>query len=258
MCMILEDGGSLWLSEVGTSDDGVLNDCSNYWSCLYALHASHGHWYQSANAMDMFARANGMFVIAGVCSCHQLDWQSRPTDTYCQDSLTFRTRLLGSLLTRIGALRWDNYSPDSIDTILEKASRDAKWFVGKVWVIWSSNFHCVCVFCQRKKVFLRRVLLFDEALQHILCSRPDAQCQMQCCDCGLESLQSQSIITNIHLSSSACALGTAEQHATVPITNRIWDWSNKIPRLKQSLHQTNNSIYNVISAPGGAYWMLFG
>ena len=57
-----QSSGRTWVDSKSNYGHAVMRDRPNYWSCLYALHASRGNWRQAAHAMDMFGKATAHSV----------------------------------------------------------------------------------------------------------------------------------------------------------------------------------------------------
>ena len=235
-------------SEVGPSDGRVLKDHPNYWSCLYALHASRGHWRQAANAMDMFGKATAdsvsssksnsqkPIVLSKAASRKVMDDASLssqacvhaislidkshryllpgnnniPTESRLLTEEDLERRAVRALALRMFSM--DEYSPDSVGNILETASRDTIDSLARLGY-YDQAISVALGVSSKRKGLPGGVDLFDDALKYILCTYlvPAATKSnaTNVGDCGLELLQSRSKIAQIHRSSSACALGSA-------------------------------------------------
>jgi hypothetical protein len=186
--------------EQGTSRTGT-----SYWSCLYSLHASRGHWRQAAYAMDFFGKATyesvsshksksqGTKVLSKAASrkfmddaclaaqaCfHAISLVDKSSDRYLltghPDSPT-ESRLLTKddlehRAIRAMALRtfyMDDNSPDSVGNILEMSSRDTIDTLARFAYYEQAISIALSVSSKRKGLLPGGVDLFDDALQHIL------------------------------------------------------------------------------------------
>lgn len=187
--------------EQGTSRTGT-----SYWSCLYSLHASRGHWKQAAYAMDFFGKATSESVsshksksqgikvfskaaskkvmddacLAAQACFHAISLVDKPSDRYLltgnPDSPT-ESRLLTTDDLEHRALRamvlrtfyMDDNSPDSVGNILEMSCRDTIDTLAK-FAYYEQAISIALSASSRRKGFLPGgVDLFTDALEHILC-----------------------------------------------------------------------------------------
>jgi hypothetical protein len=236
------------LPEVETCDDRVLKNRPNYWGCLFALHASRGHWRQAARAMDMFGKATADSVsssksfpqqpvvlskaasrkvmddacLSSQACVHAISLIDKPSHRYLlpgNKNVSTEARLLTEedlerRAVRALALRMfsmDEYSPDSVGGILEMASRDTIDSLAR-FGYYDQAISVALGVSSKRKGLPRGVDLFDDALKHILCTYlvPAATKSHAIEDdaSGLAGLQSRSKIAQICASSSACALGS--------------------------------------------------
>jgi len=187
--------------EQGTSRTGT-----SYWSCLYALHASRGHWRQAAYAMDFFGKATSESVssyksksqeakalskaaskkvmddacLAAHACFHAISLVDKPSDRYLltgnPDSPTEPMLLteedLEHRAVRAMALRtfyMDENSPDAVGNILEMSSRDTIDTLARFAYYEQAISIALSVSSKRKGLLPGGVDLFNDALQHILC-----------------------------------------------------------------------------------------
>ncbi|KAL3822134.1 hypothetical protein ACHAXA_011912 [Cyclostephanos tholiformis] len=236
------------LPEVGTSDGHVMNNRPNYCGCLFALHASRGHWRQAARAMDMFGKATADSVSSSktnpikptvlskaaskkvmddACLSSQacvhaislIDEPSRryllpgnknvPTEARLLTEEDLERRAARALALRIFSM--DQYSPDSVGGILEMASRDTIDSLAR-FGYYDQAISVALGVSSKRKGLPGGVDLFDDAVKYILCTYlvPAATKSnaTEVGDCCLEGIQSRSKIAQICASSSACVLGS--------------------------------------------------
>jgi len=236
---------SLGGSETGGSV--VKEDRPNYWGCLYTLHASRGNWRQAAYAMDMCGKATANSVsstklvsqqivlskaaskkimddacLSAQACVHAISLVDKasqryllPTTTGNPDHIPSESRLLTEddlerRATRALALRMysmDEYSPDSVGTILKSTSRDTIDSLAMLGYYDQAIAVAAGVSSKRKGCLPGGVDLFDDALKYILCTylvpaATKSHVTIHGGDGGLE----RSKIAQIRASSSACAL----------------------------------------------------
>ncbi|KAL7435955.1 hypothetical protein ACHAXH_003008 [Discostella pseudostelligera] len=190
------------------SSDGheVMKDRPNYWSCLYALHASRGNWRQATHAMDMLGKATvhslspamsnpqkpqalskaaSRKVMDDVClssqACaHAIKLVHNPSHRYLltsNEGISSESRLLTEedmerRATRALALRtlsMDENSPDSVGSMLVSSSRDTIDSLAR----FGYYDHAISVslgVSSKRGGCPGGLDLFDEALNYILCT----------------------------------------------------------------------------------------
>ncbi|KAL3772607.1 hypothetical protein ACHAWU_002513 [Discostella pseudostelligera] len=190
------------------SSDGheVMKARPNYWSCLYALHASRGNWRQATHAMDMLGKATvhslspamsnpqkpqalskaaSRKVMDDVClssqACaHAIKLVHNPSHRYLltsNEGISSESRLLTEedmerRATRALALRMlsmDENSPDSVGSMLVSSSRDTIDSLARFG--YYDHATSVSLGVSSKRGGCPGGLdLFDEALNYILCT----------------------------------------------------------------------------------------
>ena len=225
---------------VSSGDDG-----GSYWGCLYTLHASRGNWKDAANAMDMCGKSTAHSVSSAAKSDSQESLLSKAASKKIMDDaclsaqtcfhsisliensvsryllplgepgVSSETRLLTGddmerRAARALALRlfsMDEYSPDSIGTILESTSRDT---INELAMLGYYD-HAIAValgVSSKRKGLPGGVDLFDDALKYILCTYlvPAATNSPVTSAGVLENLQSRSKTAQFRAASAVCAL----------------------------------------------------
>ncbi len=184
----------------------AMKDRPNYWSCLYALHASRGNWRQAAHAMDMLGKATvhsvstsafnpakplvlskaaSRKVMDDVClssqACaHAIKLVDNPSHRYLltgNEDIPSESRLLTEedlerRATRALALRMlsiDENSPDSIGSTLESSSRDTIDSLARFGYYDQAISVSMGVAAKRGSL-PGGMDLFEEALSYILCT----------------------------------------------------------------------------------------
>jgi len=272
--------------------ESALKDRPNYWGCLYALHASRGNWRHAAYAMDMCGKATADSVsssksdsqtplvlskaasrkimddacLSAQACFHAINLVDKPSHRYLlpgsqdipSESRLFTKEDLERRAARALALRtfsMDDYSPDSVGSILELTSRDTIDSLAR-FGYYDQAITVALGISSKRKALPGGVDLFDDALRYILCTYlvPAATKTHATIDDGdLESLQSRSKIAQISASSSACALGSADtppqsRITSFSINSKSWvsnDQSGKVLQstMAMDLLQQYTSVY---------------
>ena len=243
---------------LGSNDGDVenaLKDRPNFWGCLYALHASRGNWKKAAYAMDMRGKATADFVsssksnpdrplvlskaaskkvmndacLSAQACFHAISLVEKPSQRYLlsgNEDIPSESRLLTQedlerRATRAKALRTlalDEYSPDSVSSILESTSRDTIDSLAK-FGYYDQAIAVASGVSSKRNGLPGGVDLFDDALKYILSTYlvPAATKKVTDNDNSgvVEKLQSRSKMAQIRAASSACALGADIQTARV-------------------------------------------
>lgn len=238
--------------------EAAWKDRPNYWSALYTLHSSRGNWKAAAEAMDMRGKVAASTVLsssgstnqpsinkatsklimdevslsAAACA-HSIGLIDKASDRYIlpnKDGKGLLTEVdIENRAVRAVALRafsMDEYSPDSVASILKATSRDSIDMLARL------GYYDQAI-AVAKGLSLKRnsrpggVDLFDDALKHIMSMYlvPAALSRNATCqdDTG-EGIQSRSKIAQIRLSSSACNIGDT---MSLSSTNSMFSMSNK-------------------------------
>ena len=225
--------------------ESVLKNRPDYWGSLYALHASRGNWRQAAYAMDMAGKAtadfvfssksNGPLVLSKAASkkimddaclsaqacVHAISLVEKKSERYLlsgNQDIPSEDRLLTHddlerRAIRAQALRtffMDEYSPDSVSSILEASSRDTIDLLAK-FGYYDQAIAVAEGVSSKRNALPGGVDLFDDALKYILCTYLVPATTKSNSDFDgnsgvLESLQSRSKLAQIQASSSACSL----------------------------------------------------
>ncbi|KAL9189233.1 hypothetical protein ACHAXT_011723 [Thalassiosira profunda] len=238
----IEMASSQYLGSI--RDEERIATCTNYWGCLYTLHASRGDWRKAAYAMDVCGKAmansvssanlRGSLTTAAskkimdaICSstqacAHAIGQVEDPSRRYLLlgqggDAASGQSRLhtqddLERRAARALALRTislDEYAPDSVSNILESSSKGTIDTLARLGYF-DQAIALASDLSAQKGAMMNGVDWFDNALAHVLCTYlvPAAIRARGGTEEGsvMEHLQSRSKMAQIRAASSACAL----------------------------------------------------
>ncbi|KAL7483727.1 hypothetical protein ACHAW6_009366 [Cyclotella cf. meneghiniana] len=232
--------------------EALWKDRANYWGALYSLHASRGNWKQAAQAMDKRGKAadsaaspsagsqNARSInkatskaimdeisLSAIACAHAVSLIEEPSNRYllptgeAKGLLTeedIEIRAIRAMALR--ALSMDDYSPDSVNTILKATFRVTIDMLARM----GYYDHAIAL---AKGLSIKRkscpggVDLFDDSLKHILSKYLVPPATMFTCRTSSDSMdrdiQSRSKVAQIRLSSSACTVRNLDKQ--VPVTS---------------------------------------
>ncbi|KAL3788186.1 hypothetical protein HJC23_004653 [Cyclotella cryptica] len=232
--------------------EALWKDRPNYWGALYSLHASRGNWKQAAQAMDKCGKAADLAAAAAprsrsqnvssinkatskmimdeislsaIACANAVSLTEKPSDRYilpnglAKGLLTeedIEIRAMRAMALR--ALSMDEYSPDSVTTILKASFRVTIDMLARL----GYYDHAIALakgLSAKRKSCPGGVDLFDDSLKHILSKYLVPAATIFPCRASGEGIdvdiQSRSKVAQIRLSSSSCVVRNLGKQAAL-------------------------------------------